>query len=226
MEQPKSLYEKILRAEKATTIQEIIDKENSKRIRVHMPCKVVRVNKNSVDVEIQGSEDSGFGYYVKFPQLLDLPIIYTNYTSKAFIITPIQVGDTGLVEFLDFNSSNFNEDGNTVVSSDQYPHSLNNGVFINGFIPNQTVEVDMASDEAIVIGLHNKTLRISANTTGELTIKTDSEILIDSKIGVTINSPKVDFTGSINVGVGANGCFTSSDGKTITLVNGIITDIK
>lgn len=136
---PKSLYEKIMSAEKENTIQDIVDKENSKRIRVHMPCKVVAINGSTVDVEIQGSEDSGYGFYTKFPTLLDLPIIYNNYTSKAFIITPVQIGDTGLVEFLDFNASNFQNDGNIALTSDEYYHSINNGVFINGFIPNSNV---------------------------------------------------------------------------------------
>lgn len=139
MNQPQSLYEKILQAEKQSTIQEITDRENSKRIRVHMPCKVVDIHDSTVDVEIQGMEDTGFGYYSKFPVLLDLPIIYNNYTNSAYIITPVQKGDTGLVEFLDFNSSMFNQDGNTGITLDNYYHSLNNGVFINGFIPNNKI---------------------------------------------------------------------------------------
>ena len=140
---PVSLYQKILQAQTSTTVQRIVDQENSKRIRVHMPAKVIAVNGNTVDVQIQGQEDSGLGYYVDFAPLLDLPIVYNNYTRKAFIITPIQVGDTGLVEFLDFNSSAFNEDGKASLTNDQLPHSLNNGIFINGFIPNTKV-VDIA----------------------------------------------------------------------------------
>lgn len=156
--QPKSLYEKILQAEKGSTVQEIVDKENSKRIRVHMPCKVVAINGATVDVEIQGSEDSGYGYYTKFPILLDLPIIYNNYTNKAFIITPVQIGDTGLVEFLDFNATNFQNDGNTALTSDEYYHSINNGVFINGFIPNSKVFDIKAPDKELVSKENNPTM--------------------------------------------------------------------
>ena len=107
IDKPKSIYRKLLEAENESTRDEIFTREKSKQIRVHMPCKVVAVNGTTVDVEIQGSEDTGFGYYSKFPMLLDLPIIYNNYTTQAYIITPVQVGDTGLVEFLDFNASNF-----------------------------------------------------------------------------------------------------------------------
>ena len=151
---PESIYSKILRAEKPSTVQDIIDKENSKRIRVHMPAKVIKVNGTTVDVEIQGKEDTGFGYYSSFAPLLNLPIIYNNYTSKAYIITPIQEGDTGLVEFIDFNSSNFQDNGSTELTSDTYYHSLNNGVFINGFIPNSKV-LDVRKPDTDVISSKN-----------------------------------------------------------------------
>ena len=151
---PESIYEQILRAEKPSTVQDIIDKENSKRIRVHMPAKVIKVNGSTVDVKIQGKEDTGFGYYSEFTPLLDLPIIYNNYTSKAFIITPIQEGDTGLVEFLDFNSTNFQDNGSTELTSDSFYHSLNNGVFINGFIPNSKV-LDVRKPNTAIISPQN-----------------------------------------------------------------------
>lgn len=177
--QPKSLYEKILHAQSESAVQEIIDRENSKQIRVHMPCKVVAVNGTTVDVEIQGSEDTGFGYYSKFPILLDLPIIYNNYTTQAYIITPIQIGDTGLVEFLDFNASNFSNDGNTALTSDEYYHSLNNGTFINGFIPSSK-QIDIPADKPIIIGLHNKIFTLTVDTKGVLQINAE-EISINAK---------------------------------------------
>ena len=37
---PVSLYQKILQAQTSTTVQRIVDQENSKRIRVHMPAKL------------------------------------------------------------------------------------------------------------------------------------------------------------------------------------------
>lgn len=223
---PKSLYEKILQAENTSTVQEIVDRENSKQIRVHMPAKVVAVNGNTVDVEIQGQEDSGYGYYVKFPQLLDLPIVYNNYTRKAYIITPIQVGDTGLVEFLDFNTSSFNNDGNALLTNDQFPHSLNNGVFINGFIPTSNViEIDDIDSNAITIGLRNKTFKFDVDDTGSITINGLS-IKLKSDIDTTVDTPNFYCTGSLGCSDGANGTFNSSDGKTITVTNGIITSIE
>ena len=209
---PKSVYEKILQAEKESTVQEIIDRENSRKIRVHMPCKVVRVRKNSVDVEIQGMEDSGFGYYVKFPQLLDLPVIYNNYTAKAYIITPIQVGDTGLVEFLDFNASGFSDSGNTAISSDQFPHSLNNGVFINGYIPDNVMVLDDATlANPLIMGLHNKTFLLSVTDSGKLSITSTDDIDISGK--------NINITASNNLTL-ISGATTSITGGTTTSITG------
>lgn len=227
--EPKSLYEKILQAEKASTIQEITDIENSKQIRVHMPCKVVAINNNgtTVDVEIQGQEDTGFGFYSKFPMLLDLPVIYNNYTSKAYIITPIQVGDTGLVEFLDFNPANFNFDGNTAITTDLNYHTLNNGVFINGYIPQSNVVKDIdIENSAIVIGLHNNTFKMTVDGTGELNIITDNNIKITSGLGVDIDTPSINCSGDLFVGSGASGSFVSQDNKTVVVKNGIVTSIS
>lgn len=221
---PKSIYEKILQAEKASTVQEIVDRERSKQIRVHMPCKVINVHETTVDVEIQGTEDTGFGYYSKFPLLLDLPIIYNNYTSSAYIITPIQVGDTGLVEFLDFNASNFSDNGNTALTSDEYYHSINNGTFINGFIPSSK-QIDIPVNKPIVIGLKNKTFTLDVNDSGQLVINSLNSIDFKSGTGITFDTPTAKFTGSLNVGSGATGAFNAT-GVLVTVVDGIITGIE
>lgn len=221
---PKSIYEKILQAEKASTVQEIVDRERSKQIRVHMPCKVINVHETTVDVEIQGKEDTGFGYYSNFPLLLDLPIIYNNYTSSAYIITPIQVGDTGLVEFLDFNASNFSDNGNTALTSDEYYHSINNGTFINGFIPSSK-QIDIPVNKPIVIGLKNKTFTLDVNDAGQLVINSLNSIEFKSGVGMKFDTPMAEFSGSLSAGSGASGAFTAI-GKTVTVLNGIITSIE
>lgn len=224
MSNPKSIYEKILQAEKESTIEEIIDTEKSKRIRVHMPAKVVRVNGTTVDVEIQGKEDTGFGFYSDFPQLLDLPIIYNNYTSKAYIITPVQVGDTGIVEFLDFNSTNFIEDGNTALTSDTYYHSLNNGTFINGFIPTSK-QIDIPVNQPIVMGLKNGTFTLTVDITGELVINSLNAVNISSGLEINLKAPSVNCSNSLGCGSGASGVFKAGE-KTVMVSDGIITSIE
>lgn len=220
---PESIYSKLLRAEKDSTKQEIVDNERSKQIRVHLPAKVVRVEEATVDVEIIGKEDTGFGYYSKFPLLLNIPVIYNNYTSSAYILTPIQVGDTGIVEFLDFNAYNFINDGNPALTTDTYYHSLNNGTFINGFIPNNKV-IDIPDDYPIMIGLHNQTFTLRVDDSGGLVINSLSNIELNSGIGVNINTPNVNCSDSLTCGNGATGSFQAGE-KMVYVSGGIITDI-
>jgi hypothetical protein len=221
---PESIYQKILHAEKESTIQEIIDRENSKQIRVHMPCKVVAVNGATVDVEIQGMEDTGYGYYSKFPPLLDLPIIYNNYTSSAYIITPVQVGDTGLVEFLDFNATNFTNDGNTALTTDQYYHSINNGSFINGYIPTSK-QIDIPINKPIVMGLKNKTFTLEVGDGGDLTINSLNSVNIKAGMDIVLDTPNVVCTNGLSCQSGASGTFQAGD-KSVTVLDGIIVSIE
>lgn len=139
--QPKSLYERILEASTSSDIQEIKDFILLSKIRCHLPCKVLKVDYSSrtVEVQIQGKQDMGYGAYETFPVLSDIPIIEPHCTSRAYIMTPLKAGDTGLLEFLDFNCSNFNQDGNIEPTLDPEFHSLNSSVFINGYIPQSNV---------------------------------------------------------------------------------------
>lgn len=138
---PKSLYERIMEATTDSEIREISDFMLLSKIRCHLPCKVLSVdyNNGTVDVEIQGKQDMGYGAYEKFPILSDIPILEPHRTSRAYIITPLKSGDSGLLEFLDFNCSNYNSDGNTEPTLDPELHSINSSVFINGYIPQSNV---------------------------------------------------------------------------------------
>lgn len=222
---PESIYSKLLRAEKDSTRQEIVDNERSKQIRVHLPAKVVAVYGATVDVEIVGEEDTGFGYYSKFPLLLNIPLLYNNYTSSAYIITPVQLGDTGVVEFLDFNAYNFIDNGNQALTGDTYYHSLNNGIFINGFIPNNKL-IDIPVNQPIVLGLKNGNYKVYASDIGDYNATSKSSINLTSSTGTTITSPTINLNGDVNVQNGATGTFGSVDGKTISVVDGIIMSIN
>lgn len=225
MNNPESIYDKLLKAEKDSTKQEIIDNEKSKQIRVHLPAKVIRVEEATVDVEIIGQEDTGYGYYSKFPLLLNIPVIYNNYTSSAYIITPIQVGDTGIVEFLDFNAYNFINDGNPALTTDTYYHSLNNGTFINGFIPNNKL-IDIPVNQPIVLGLKNGNYKVYASDIGDYNATSKSSINLTSSTGTTITSPSINLNGDVNIQNGATGTFGSVDGKIISVVDGVIMSIN
>ena len=222
---PESIYSKLLRAEKDSTRQEIVDNERSKQIRVHLPAKVVAIYGATVDVEIVGEEDTGFGYYSKFPLLLNIPLLYNNYTSSAYIITPVQLGDTGVVEFLDFNAYNFIDSGNQALTGDTYYHSLNNGIFINGFIPNNKL-IDIPVNQPIVLGLKNGNYKVYASDIGDYNATSKSSINLNASSNVNINSPNINLNGTVSIQNGASGSFMGGDGTVINVSNGVIVSIE
>ena len=206
---PKSLYERIMEATTDSEIREISDFMLLSKIRCHLPCKVLSVdyNNGTVDVEIQGKQDMGYGAYEQFPMLSDIPILEPHRTSRAYIITPIKAGDTGLLEFLDFNCSNYNSDGNTEPTLDPELHSLNSSVFINGYIPQSNIVNIENTDCPIIMGLNNKTFTLSVNEAGQLTIKA-SDIAIEAD-NVNVQGDKINID-SGNISIGNN---TTIDGK-------------
>lgn len=224
-DKPESLYSKLLRAEKNSTREEIVDNEKSKLIRVHLPAKVISVYGATVDVEIQGEEDTGYGTYSSFPPLLNIPLLYNNYTSSAYIITPVQIGDTGVVEFLDFNAYNFIENGNTALTDDRYYHSLNNGVFINGFIPNNKL-IDIPVNQPIVLGLKNGNYKVYASDIGDYNATSKASTNLTSSTGANITAPNINLNGTVNIQNGVTGMFMSTDGKLVSVMNGVVVGIE
>lgn len=188
--QPKSLYERILEASTSSDIQEIKDFILLSKIRCHLPCKVLKVDYSSrtVEVQIQGKQDMGYGAYETFPVLSDIPIIEPHCTSRAYIITPLKAGDTGLLEFLDFNCSNFNQDGNIEPTLDPEFHSLNSSVFINGYIPQSNVIDYGNSDCPIIMGLNDQTFTLTVNSSGELNIEAKTINITGGNVTISGNT--------------------------------------
>lgn len=183
---PKSLYEKLKEASTISDIQEIKDFIMLSKIKCHLPCKVraVDYSTRTVEIEIQGKQDMGYGSYESFPILSDIPIIEPHCTSKAYFITPIQAGDTGLLEFMDFNCSNFNNDGNIEPTIDHELHSLNSSVFINGYIPQSNV-VTIDTSNPITMGLNNQTFTLYVDDSGNLNIKGNDINIIGGNISLS-----------------------------------------
>lgn len=196
---PKSLYERIMEATTDSEIREISDFMLLSKIRCHLPCKVLSVDYNSgtVDVEIQGKQDMGYGAYEKFPILSDIPILEPHRTSRAYMITPIKSGDSGLLEFLDFNCSNYNSDGNTEPTLDPELHSINSSVFINGYIPQSNIIDISNTDCPIIMGLNDKTFTLVVNEAGELEIKA-TNINIKADI-VNIDGGNISISGNTTI---------------------------
>lgn len=209
---PKSLYERIMEATTDSEIREISDFMLLSKIRCHLPCKVLSVdyNNGTVDVEIQGKQDMGYGAYEKFPILSDIPILEPHRTSRAYIITPLKSGDSGLLEFLDFNCSNYNSDGNTEPTLDPELHSLSSSIFINGYVPQSNLIDISDTDCPIIMGLNNKTFTLNVNEAGQLIINASD---------INIKAGKVNIDGG-NISISGNTTIDNKNFLTHTHSNG------
>ena len=63
-----------------------------------------------------------------------------------------------------------------------------------------------------------------ASNDGKFNIKS-TNVNVGATSSATILSPTINLTGDVNVSTGASGSFTSQDGKSVTVVHGIITSI-
>ena len=63
-----------------------------------------------------------------------------------------------------------------------------------------------------------------ASNDGKFNIKS-ANVNVGATSSATILSPTINLTGTVNISTGASGSFTSQDGKTVTVVKGIVTAI-
>ena len=79
----------------------------------------------------------------------------------------------------------------------------------------------VGKDYAIVVG----SSKILIDSNGNISIHNDKANIFLSGSGISLDCAGVTCTGTLEVGAGATGSFTSSDGKMITVNRGIITSI-
>lgn len=194
-------------------------------IKVQLPCKVQSVNHqtNQVDVEILDYSSDEEGNLVNYPIIPNVPIRQPMDSANAYIRLPIQVGDIGTIEFFDSSVAD-------VLITNKYDydysedwHSLNNGLFTNGFLPKgKLFEFDQNSKIVIGTKTGKFTFKITAND--ELIVEAPS-IDIKSDGGINITTPDVSVSGDVTVGSGASGTVACQN-NVITITNGIVTGIE
>lgn len=144
-----------------------------------LPARVVQVNEdgtvNVVAIRNDEIEDC----------VITVPVIRPE-TQRAYIQLKINVGDRGIVKFCDKSIEDYRLTGTEYYNGDDRVHSISDGVFQLGFLPNN--EKFLYPEGEIVIGLKNQTFVLSVDDKGNLTMSTQNITLKATEI--TIDSPK------------------------------------
>lgn len=179
-----------------------------------LPARVVSVNDdgtvNVVAIRNDEIEDC----------VITVPVLRPE-TARAYIQLAIKSGDRGIVKFCDKSIESYRTAGSEEYNHDNRNHSLSDGIFQLGFLPDS--EKFIYPDGEIVIGLKNKLYRFNVDSLGNVKEKTLTKT-VDSSV-LTINSNTVNLNGSLNVSTGASGLVYTGT-QVLTFTNGILTNIS
>lgn len=165
-------------------------------IKVQLPCKVHSVDyeNNQVDVEILDYDSDERGQLVNYPIIPNVPIRQPLYSGKAFIVLPVQIGDVGTIEFFDSSVDDLIATGNFDYDYSEEWHSLDFGLFTNGFLPKGKV-FPIDSTSKIHIGTHSGSFTFKVNANDELVLLTPNINIVTGTLSINGN---VEVTGDIH----------------------------
>lgn len=155
------------------------------------------------------------GQKVSKEPLVDIPVL--NLCGGGIVLSfPVKSGDTGWLIAADRNISIFKQNLAESAPNDFRKHQYEDSFFL----PDKINDTNITDANAFCI----QTL------TGltSFTLKEDLINLISQVIeltGATTITGNTSVIGNLTVSTGASGTFASADGKTITVVNGIVTNI-
>lgn len=163
-----------------------------------LPAKVMQVNSDgSVNVLIIRNDELD-------NCVITVPVLRPE-TQRAYIQLKIKAGDRGVVKFCDKSIEGYRLTGSEQYDNDDRQHSLSDGVFQLGFLPDN--EKFVFPDGEIVIGLKNNKFKLIVDENGNLTITAtavtiNSDIQVNGKITATgeIKSGTVELTTHIHTG--------------------------
>ena len=146
-----------------------------------LPAKVVQVNQdgsvNVVAIRNDKIDDC----------VITIPVLRPE-TQRAYIQLAIKQGDRGVVKFMDKSIEDYRLTGSEAYNNDDRSHSLSDGVFQLGFLPDN--EKFVYPDGEIVVGLKNNTFTLNVAENGGLTITAksftiNSDVTINGKLTAT-----------------------------------------
>lgn len=158
-------------------MQRYLNRELKKSIKVQLPVEVISVDhvKQHCDLKMLIKEMNQAGEMLPDGILPNVPIRYTNETGIAYIRLPIQVGDTGTVEFFDCSIADYKVQGIVEYHFDENYHSYESGVYTSGFYAEKNVhQLSDVNNTAIEIGTKQGTFKLNVDPFGKLTIESAS----------------------------------------------------
>lgn len=174
-----------------TTVNELNNfaKAIQESVNCCLPARVVQVNKdgsvNVVAIRNDKIDDC----------VITIPVIRPE-TQRAYIYLGLKQGDRGVVKFLDKSIEDYRITGSEAYNGDDRVHSISDGVFQLGFLPDN--EKFVFPEGELVIGLKNNTFTLNVNENGGLTISAKS-FTINSD--VTINGTLTATTDVVGGGI-------------------------
>lgn len=166
----------------------------------------------------------------EFPTILSVPLVYPSSSSSA-VVFPVHAGDTVLLVFAQSCMDVFKGgDGSAQPPSDYRRFDKRDAIAIPGLFPfgsaiNQVSKHTLPHSTDDLVVFHN----LGTSAECELRMKQTGKIEINGNQIDISSSTQIDGnlinTGSVTVGVGATGSFTTPLGQIVTVTDGIITNI-
>jgi len=166
----------------------------------------------------------------EFPTILSVPLMYPSSSSSA-VVFPVHAGDTVLIVFAQSCMDVFKGgDGSAQPPSDYRRFDKRDAIAIPGLFPfgsaiNQVSKHTLPHSTDDLVVFHN----LGTSAECELRMKQSGKIEVNGSAVDISSTTSVDGnfinTGSVTVGVGATGSFTTPLGQIVTVSDGIITNI-
>ncbi len=198
-----------------------------------IPAKIMQVrNAEQCKVDVKPLIDMVFSNLetLEWATIPNVPVMYPSSSASA-ITFPVKAGDIVLLVFSQSGLDVFKSgDGTPQPPSDYRTFNMRDAIAIPGLFPfglaiNQQSKRTLTHSTDDVVVAHN----LGTGAECEIRLKPTGKVEINGNQIDISSSTKIDGnlinTGSITVGVGATGSFTTPLGQIVTVTDGIITNI-
>jgi hypothetical protein len=193
-------------------IQFLIEQALGALLRTSLPCRVVALHGGgigappTVDVVPMINMIDGIGNSSPHGTVYGLPVFRLQAGTLAFVVDPV-VGDIGDVVFASRDISLLKQSGAQSNPGSRRQFDWADGIYFGSILgKTPTVYIQLTANGINIVDANGNTIATSSS-------------------GIALTSPQVSTSSVLQAGNGASGTFTSEDGKTVTVMDGIVTGI-